>query len=685
MRKIICFFMAILLCASCVPLCSAGDTSTRQGHMEIPAEELWQYHVELEDFEALAQEIMTLTEDKSNLSAVEKKLEQLREWYLILNMELELSSIDSYRDVTDTQAADTYLARLDDYYAADEILGEMVPAVLDSPCEDALDRQDTVYSYYLWGYSGYGEEELELYYEEEALTDQYYSDLGQEFSVEYQGKTYTQTSADAAYINWELSYDEYDEIMLLLAMEQNDALAEYYIILAENRRLQAESYGYGDVASFYDECYYYRDITQREREELCEAVKDQIVPVLRALENKIYELYEETSYQEIVYSEQDLLSALESGLALVSSEFSEALNYMTEYGYYDIVYGENKVEGAFTTYLAYPNAPYLMMNPTGSSYDFSTIVHEFGHYNAFYCSPDPTVYNLDLAEIHSQALELLMLPQYETIFGQQAELEELNTIYAIVLSLVDGCMFDELERYAYGTEELTVEAINRKYMELLKEYGYREESDPAEEAYGWVTNSHLFGYPMYYLSYATSAAAALGIWERSLTEYERAVEDYLSLVALGETGDFYNTLEEISLEDPLDYETITHLADALEENCGLSPREVVSREYTEQDLTPVFLVLGIMAAIWLLTTILVMRWAVNKEKKRHEEYREYLYYRAYGAAEQGSGGNWGGGSPAPSAGGEAWRCESGSADDRTASADPAISAPTEDETTGSEC
>lgn len=682
MRRMICLLLAILLCASAIPLCCAGDT--RQGHMEVQARTLWEYHVELEDFELLAQEIMTLSEDKSNLTLVENKLSQLREWYLIMDMELSLCSIDSYRDVTDAQAAEAYLAGLDVYYAADEILGELVPAVLQSPCEDALDRKDSVFSGYIWGSTDYSEEALSLYREEETLVDQYYADLNQEFSAEYQGKAYTQTDADDAYISGELSYEEYDTVSLRIVMEQNDALAGYYIALVENRKQQAESYGYRDTAAFYDECYYSRELSQWDREEFYDAVKDQIVPVLRALEEKGYEIYDQSSYQVFAYSEEELLEALTSALAMVSPEFTEALDYMTEYGYYDISYGENKVEGAFTTYLAYPNAPYLMMNPTGTSLDFSAIVHEFGHYNAFFNSPDPFAYSLDLAEIHSQALELLVLPYYETVFGDQADVQEIETLYNMVMSLVDGCMFDELERYAYETEDLTVEAMNRKYMELLREYGYREESDPAEEAYGWVAVSHLYEYPVYYLSYATSAAAALGLWEESLTDYEAAVEDYLHLVSLGESGYFYDTLEQIGMEDPLSYEEVTDLADALEENIGLTPREVVYREYEDMDLTPMVLVLGILFAIWLLVTILVMRWAVKKEKKRHEEYRKYLYDRAALAAKQGTGADWGGGGSSSAAGGEAWRCGGSTADACAASGNPAIPAPSEDETTGSE-
>lgn len=50
-----------------------------------------------------------------------------------------------------------------------------------------------------------------------------------------------------------------------------------------------------------------------------------------------------------------------------------------------------------------------------------TVIHEFGHYYNFYLMPElkwNDNNNLDAAEIHSQALELLMQPYYDQFFGQ---------------------------------------------------------------------------------------------------------------------------------------------------------------------------------------------------------------------------------------------------------------------------
>lgn len=686
MKRFFCVMLSFFLCVySVIPAVFGGDTSVRN-HRAISIEELQNMTYDPDAFDALVQEITENMQEKSQKDTVESELEALWEMYLLLETKMELSSIATYRDVTDEVAAEEYREYMALYYDAGDRLGMLIPEVLESPCREAVD--ETLYGDFLYG-GGYSDEDMALVYEEQDLVDAYYAALNQEYTVEYQGDTYTQSEADAAWTAWELSDDAYDEICTLLAKAQNDATADYYVQLVENRGKQAEGYGYRRTDRFYDVMYYGREITQRQREELYRGVKNSVVPVLGALEERITQLYETVDYWD-TYSGQRLIPDLEQGVSMISEEFLPALSYMTEFGYYDIEAGENKAPTTFTTYLDYPDAPYLMMNPSGTSYDFSTIVHEFGHYYAFYISPDPNMYNLDLAEIHSQGLELLMLRHYETFFGEYAEIEELSTVYNILVSLVDGCMFDELERYAYCTENLTVDAMNEKYMGLLKEYGYRAQEDTATEAYGWVGTAHLFDYPLYYLSYGISASAALGLWENAQEDYDKAVEDYLSLVALGEAGSFTDTLGEIGMKDPLSAESLNDLAECLIDVYGFPlSQPTLAETETEEEITlsdaelgTLIIVFGVAVVVWLVVTVIVMVWAVRKEKKRREEYRKYIYRRTAMGAYRGTEDYRSGGDQTSPAGGEVWWLESGDTDDRPETADPSVPASEEDESSG---
>ena len=679
MKRIVCIMLALCICTATV---FAGNILPEQNHKELAYGTYTEYLYDHDAFIARAERITGLCEREENLDTVKEELSCLREEFLILTDKLEISSIASYQDVTDTFASDDYMAYLEYYYDADEILAELIPTLLDSPCAGAVDQEDWVFSSYLWAYGGYGEPELELYYEEERLIDEYYAALDTDFSVEFGGRSYTQSEANAAYNSYSLSDEEYDEICLLIAQAQNDALAGMYLKLVENRKAQMAQHYRSDVPDYYDGSYG-RDLSSRDRKELYAAVKAYIVPLLSKLYNRSNVLYNQARYQEMVWDEQELLDITRQALEQVSPELTVAMDEMMEFGYYDIAYGENKVEGAFTSMLYYPNRPFLLMQPTFMSYDFTTLVHEYGHYNAFFCAQDTMAYNLDLAEVHSQGLELLMLRQYDSVFGEQAELEELYTIYDILTALVDGCMFDELERFAYSQENLTVEDMNRKYMELLKEYGYRDPEDPEELGYGWVMTGHLYGYPMYYLSYATSATAALDIWEMSLSDYEGAVDTYLRLVALGESGTFFDTLEEVGLGNSLSRDSVHSLSSAVCGHFGFSEIEETAVISPTAEKT-IYIVSAILAA-WAILAVTVMIIVLKKEKKKREQLREFVYNSAAGSACEGAADLRCGGDPAPSECGEAGGCEGGTADALPAAGDQAVPEPLADEAAGPEC
>ena len=88
-----------------------------------------------------------------------------------------------------------------------------------------------------------------------------------------------------------------------------------------------------------------------------------------------------------------------------------AYNHMLTFGYYDVAYSPNKMNAAYTTLIPSVSTPFLFMNATNTAEDMSTIVHEFGHYNAMYTNPMVSS-DMDVSEIHSQAFELLAMDIY---------------------------------------------------------------------------------------------------------------------------------------------------------------------------------------------------------------------------------------------------------------------------------
>ena len=480
---------------------------------------------------------------------------------------MTVASIQADQDVTDRAAQTRYLDLLDQSYDVDERIDAAVSAVLASSCSRLVDREDMVFSMFLYPASPMDSAERDLYAREQALMDDYETAANGDFTCTVGGKEYTEDQLLDAYLNREISDEAYDQGLLDLAKAENEVLGPIYLELLENRRAQAAFYGESDFADMTDRYYFYRDYDGKDIAAFAQAVKEEIVPLAMVLSAQVDDYMDAGAY-ETTFSEQELLNHLREGLGTVSSELLPALDYMETYGYYDMAWSPVKAAGAYTVSLSYAGAPFLLMQPEESDYDFTSLVHEFGHYNAFYCSENPLAYNIDLSEIHSQALELLMLPHYDQVFGKDAEAERLYTIYNILTSLADGCMMDELERFAYS-QTPTLDQLNEKYMDLLREYGYRDPSDPETRAYGWVMTSHLFTQPLYYISYGVSAAAALELWERSLTDREGAVTAYLELVALGETDDFYRTLSRAGLSDPMSRDRLRAIAAAAQRETAL--------------------------------------------------------------------------------------------------------------------
>lgn len=557
------------------PVRAAEPILPQQAHMEISMAELETQTFDMDAFQELCDAIMEQCTEMDNLDSVTALVQDLRRSYLLMDTELTLCSLNSSKHAADAGAQAEYLAKLDQSYQVDRLMGKTVVAVAASPCIRAVDQNDPVFYQFLWEMESVTEEEQQLYLEEQTLVDQYYTDSQGPFTAQIDGRDYTEAEAYDAYLQGDLSWEQYDQAALEIAMDQNAALADTYVALVENRTRQAELYDCKDYALMADVMVYDRDYSRGEITAFSQAVKTYIVPMTLALETNMQH-YAYWGGYDVSYSTEELLAMLRQGLAGISGELLGAVDYMTEYGYYDIDPSPDKAEGAYTTILTYPNAPFLLMQPEDGPWDLSTLVHEFGHYNAFFCSDNVYAANYDLSEIHSQGLELLMTHEYDALFGDQAEAMELYTLYSILTSLVDGCMMDELERYAYSQADLTVEQLNRKYMELMKDYGYRDREDPAEEGYSWVLTSHLFSHPLYYISYAVSAAGAFALWEQSLTDWDGAVETYLRLVAQGETGDFFPTLQRVGMGNPISPASVEALNALVRQELELEDGETVS-------------------------------------------------------------------------------------------------------------
>jgi oligoendopeptidase F len=244
---------------------------------------------------------------------------------------------------------------------------------------------------------------------------------------------------------------------------------------------------------------------------------------------------------------------------------SEAAGYMLRNHLYDFSTGVNKMSGSFTTYINTYRAPFMFSRWTGSYTDLTTILHELGHFTNYYHNPSAgwsAGDSLDLAEIDSQGLELLMTPYFDQYYGTVAQQAVSSLLSDCLYALISGCMEDEFQQLIYQTPTMTLDELNSLYERLEQEYGLASKFGPT--GLEWVLIPHTFQTPMYYISYAVSMAAALELYEMALNgNQSQAREIYLAILNRPSFAAFREELQENGLSDVFDESTIQRLGEEL--------------------------------------------------------------------------------------------------------------------------
>ncbi len=589
-RKILSLLLALSLLLSLCPAALAVEDGVRetdfftdQPHANVDFADMTYRHIDSEPILEEMDGVRKLLPDGGNGKKVEEAFDRLTGQFLEIITMYQLVQIRTYQDVTDGEAAawHEHTARL--YETVADALVLLIQDILKSPCGGFLREQLTEedIAYYA-GYKAKSGEQLARLAQESALENEYMAAAYQTCTVEYDGRTWDQAAADAALLAGELAAEAYTGISRSIAQKQNALLGDIYLRMVALRKEIAQSCGYDNYGDYAYTEIYQRDYTRQEIRSFHQAVKEHIVPLADALYPLYLSGYDEPALRED-YAGDAALDLIEPYIGRLSSEMAEAFSYMRSHGLYDSDYSDAKAEAGFTIFLTGYGAPFYFYSPCGEFRDLTTTVHEFGHYNNDYWQSagwNDGSKSIDIAEVHSQGLELLFSCFYEELLGgEDAAAAAQDYLMLSVLSgaVIEGCLYDELQQYVYDTEHVTLEQINRKYCQLCREYGVIAEDDPRTEMYEWYGVPHTFTSPCYYISYAVSAAGAFAFWLDARDDYYAAVDRYLAFTALDSSYGFQESFAELGMESPLDPDYVEALADGLwealeiEERSGMLP------------------------------------------------------------------------------------------------------------------
>ena len=143
---------------------------------------------------------------------------------------------------------------------------------------------------------------------------------------------------------------------------------------------------------------------------------------------------------------------------------------------------------------------------------------------SYYLNPEGTYYgseDLDLAETDAQGFELLMLREYDSLFGRYANAARLCFLTNALYAILSGFMEDEFQQRAYELLDPTVDDLNRLYGDIAADYGFDRLF--GYEGREWTEIGHTFQFPFYYVSYGVSMLGAMKLMEDGGRAYGRVV------------------------------------------------------------------------------------------------------------------------------------------------------------------
>lgn len=472
--------------------------------------------------------------------------DQLYDQMEYLNTMSSLAYIKYCQDTSDDAWFDAYQTTDDQYTLCWDALGLAGNYITESDCADAFADHvgQDVYDFYA-DYEALTDREIELNDQELTLINEYYQLMdqraSQDFTICYDGRDW----------NWDMFYgDQGDElassdpnayiaIYTGLMQAETELIAPVYAQLVSIRREIASINGYDSYIDYAYEMLYDRDYTADDAQALCDAVK----AISTAYYEQFYynDMYYATDEVQPVMDTQTLLDTLAQYVVKVDASLSEPMDYMTSNGLYSIGDEAERMDGGYTTWLASSQSPFIYVCTYDDASDFLTISHEFGHYCHFYFYPQEnllSVSDLDLLEVHSNGLQALLTQWYDEIFTQGADVIEFVNLSDLMENVLDGCIQDEFQRRIYDCqEELTAETINRTYVEVYSEYNPYAQLQWNST---WLYVLHNFEAPLYYISYAASAMAALQLWDMTQTDPDAAAQTYLAILPAGDDGQSYS-------------------------------------------------------------------------------------------------------------------------------------------------
>lgn len=244
-----------------------------------------------------------------------------------------------------------------------------------------------------------------------------------------------------------------------------------------------------------------------------------------------------------------LVAGVRSIVTRLDPELGAEFGVLDEEHLLDLESRPGKAPGGFCAPLPHRRRNFIFMNAAGTQHDVFTLLHESGHaFHSFAAERLPYVwqndYPMEIAEVASMSMELLGGPGLARSRGgfyeapqdvARARAENLEDVLGLLCHIAS---VDAFQHWLYtdpaGTDRDARDArwleIRDRFEPVIDFSGLR-----AQRVARWHRQLHIFEVPFYYIEYGLAQLGALQVWRNSLRDPDRALAQYRSMQALGNT------------------------------------------------------------------------------------------------------------------------------------------------------
>ncbi len=230
-------------------------------------------------------------------------------------------------------------------------------------------------------------------------------------------------------------------------------------------------------------------------------------------------------------------------LQRIHPSFFKLFKQMQEEQLFDIKPRKDKLPGAFTAILHETKRPFLFAHFSPKLKDTFLFFHEFGHcLHAFATTQIDNILlrqpGLEFCEFASMGLEYLARPFFHLLWPREND-ALLVQKYQLIQALTFWpfmAMIDEWQHEIYSVHK-PLNAITREKLWISLSHKYQPHVQwdlcPHSLSLGWLSRSHVFSSPFYYIDYGIAQIGALQLWKQSEKNFTQTVHDYIKALSLG--------------------------------------------------------------------------------------------------------------------------------------------------------